>query len=125
MSDPVTRTDGLHLLGELRGCDATLPLMRDETVLRALCIAQVERHGFTAVGECFHRFPCGAGVTGVVVLAESHVAVHTWPEGGYVTLDVFACNHSCNNAARAEALFEALVARFLPESVCRHRIVRA
>jgi S-adenosylmethionine/arginine decarboxylase-like enzyme len=53
-----------------------------------------------------------AGVTGTVVLAESHLAIHTWPEIGAVTLDVYVCNFSGDNSNRAHALFDEVIARF-------------
>ena len=49
-----------------------------------------------------------------MLLAESHVAVHTWPELGAATLDVYVCNFGADNSARAEALLAALVALFAP-----------
>jgi S-adenosylmethionine/arginine decarboxylase-like enzyme len=83
------------------------------------------------VGELFHRFaPVGAGdaastgITGVVLLAESHVAVHTWPELGAVTLDVYVCNFGIDNSQRAEALLAVLTAEFAPRSAQRHTLRR-
>ena len=58
------------------------------------------------------------------MLAESHVAIHTWPELNAVTLDVYVCNLGADNSARAETLLAALVAAFAPESVERHALVR-
>jgi S-adenosylmethionine decarboxylase len=57
--------------------------------------------GLRSVNELFHRFePAARGaVTGVVLLAESHLAVHTWPELGAVTLDVYVCNFGGDNSA--------------------------
>jgi S-adenosylmethionine/arginine decarboxylase-like enzyme len=76
---------GLHLTADLRGCRGDAALMTDAAALRALCLAAVRAAGLQPVGELFHRFtPSGderqTGVTGVVLLAESHLAVHTWPE---------------------------------------------
>jgi S-adenosylmethionine decarboxylase len=79
--------------------------------------------GLTVVGDYFHQFP-GGGVTGTVVLAESHLAVHTWPESNYVTLDVFVCNMSCDNRAKARQLFDALVLAFLPGETRRYHLER-
>ena len=45
----------------------------------------------TVVGDSFHQFE-PQGVTGTVLLAESHLAIHTWPEQGFVTIDVYVCN---------------------------------
>ena len=83
---------GVHLTADLRGCPATQPAMADPAALRALCLQSVAAAGLLAVGDLFHRFPAPGGVTGVVLLAESHLAVHTWPELGAVTLDVYVCN---------------------------------
>jgi S-adenosylmethionine decarboxylase proenzyme len=77
--------------------------------LRQLCLRAVQGCGLSAVGELFHRFEQrGGGVTGVVLLAESHLAVHTWPELGAVTLDVYVCNFSGDNSARADSLLADL-----------------
>jgi S-adenosylmethionine decarboxylase len=107
---------GLHLTADLHGCapDASAhgDLMRDAQALRRLCVAAVRACGFTAVGELFHRFAEPGGVTGVVLLAESHLAVHTWPERGEVTIDVYACNVSGDKRGAARALMQALVDAF-------------
>ena len=116
--------DGLHLTGDLRGCDAGAPALRDPDALRALCRQAVLDAGLQPVGELFHRFPSPGGVTGVVLLAESHLAVHTWPELDAVTLDVYVCNLGVDNSAKAEALFEGLRAAFAPREVMRHALRR-
>ncbi|QPF74593.1 adenosylmethionine decarboxylase [Roseateles sp. DAIF2] len=110
---------GLHLTADLRGCDPALAPMRDAQALRALCVAAVAEAGLGAVAELFHRFAPApgqeqSGVTGVVLLAESHLAIHTWPELGGVTLDVYVCNMGADNSARAEALMARLVEAFAP-----------
>ena len=64
------------------------------------------------------------GITGVVLLAESHLAVHTWPELGAVTLDVYVCNFGADNSHRARSLLGALIAVFEPGAVERHSLVR-
>ncbi|CAG1019472.1 S-adenosylmethionine decarboxylase [Burkholderiaceae bacterium] len=116
--------DGLHLTADLRGCDTTLAVMHEPAALRALCVHAVELAGLQPVGELFHRFPDAGGVTGVVLLAESHLAVHTWPELCAVTLDVYVCNFGGDNTARAESLFAALTSAFAPASVQRQALRR-
>ena len=49
-----------------------------------------------------------------MILAESHLAIHTWPEMGSVTVDVYVCNYTTDNTAKAQSLFRALEARLLP-----------
>lgn len=95
--------------------------MTDPAALRALCIAAVTEAGLTPVGELFHVFPPPGGVTGVVLLAESHLAVHTWPERGAVTLDAYVCDVSGDNSAAASALVDRLIAAFAPQQVQRLR----
>ena len=118
---------GLHLTADLRDCRGDAASMTDPSRLRKLCLAAVAAAGLTPVGELFQRFPIGAvsdqnGITGVVLLAESHLAVHTWPELGGVTIDAYVCNFSADNSARAHALVDALVAAFAPARVVRQQL---
>jgi len=123
---------GLHLTADLHGCSAAAPAMTEPDALRALCVAAVEAAGLEAVSDVFHRYEpasgaapqAPAGITGVVLLAESHLAVHTWPELGAATLDVYVCNLGRDNSARAKVLLERLVAAFAPARVERHAIER-
>jgi S-adenosylmethionine decarboxylase proenzyme len=115
---------GLHLTVDLRGCAPDQPLMRDPAALRERCRQAVAAAGLRAVGELFHAFPAPGGVTGVVLLAESHLAVHTWPELNAVTLDVYVCNLHADNSARAEALLAALEAAFPATRREHHRVRR-
>jgi S-adenosylmethionine decarboxylase len=114
---------GLHLTADLSGC-APGGAMTDPRALRDACLAAVRGVALQPVGELFHRFPEGGGVTGVVLLAESHVAVHTWPELGAVTLDVYVCNYGADNSARAHALLDALADAFAPRHLERHALQR-
>ncbi len=115
---------GLHLTADLRGCAATLPAMCEVGALRALCLQAVRAAGLQPVGEIFHPFPAPGGVTGVVLLAESHMAVHTWPELGAVTLDVYVCNLQADNSDSAEALLRTLQVAFAPARAEHHRVLR-
>ena len=115
---------GLHLTADLRQCAPGTAALTDSQALRQLCLHAVADNGLHAVGELFHRFPAPGGVTGVVLLAESHLAVHTWPELGAVTLDVYVCNLHGDHGAQAEALMARLVLGFCAAQVERHRVVR-
>ena len=115
---------GLHLTADLRGCCAGRAELSDAGVLRARCLQAVAAAGLQPVGELFHQFGSGGGVTGVVLLSESHLAVHTWSELSAVTLDVYVCNLQADNSARAEALLQALEAVFMPSRTERHRLQR-
>lgn len=121
---------GLHLTADLRGCDSTRATLTDPALLRSACLAAVREAGLNAVAELFHRFQPLAGttqppgVTGVVLLAESHLAVHTWPELGVVTLDVYVCNLGADHSAQAEALLDRLLAAFAPCEASMQRLMR-
>jgi S-adenosylmethionine/arginine decarboxylase-like enzyme len=103
--------------------------MTDTAALRALCLAAVADVGLVPVGELFHAFDPQAerqsGITGVVLLAESHLAVHTWPELGGVTIDAYVCNFSADNSARARALMQRLVQAFAPARVQEQSLPRS
>jgi S-adenosylmethionine decarboxylase proenzyme len=120
---------GLHLVADLRGCAPAQALMVQPEALRELCVAAVHEAGLGAVAELFHRFTPApgsdqSGITGVVLLAESHLAVHTWPELGAVTLDVYVCNLGCDNSSKAQALMDRLVQAFAPASAARQALQR-
>jgi S-adenosylmethionine decarboxylase proenzyme len=99
---------GLHLLGEWYGCHGPSLLLQDAAELRRVCRAASEEAGLTIIGDKFHQVSAPLGVMGTVLLAESHLAIHTWPHERFATLDVFVCNHAPDNRAKAHALYEAL-----------------
>jgi adenosylmethionine decarboxylase proenzyme (EC 4.1.1.50) len=66
-------------------------LLRDKELLRNVLLRAAEASGSTVVGDYFYKFEGDMGVTGVVVVAESHLSIHTWPEYGYAAVDVFTC----------------------------------
>jgi spermidine synthase/S-adenosylmethionine decarboxylase len=134
--------NGLHLTADLRGCAADAQCLLDAATLRALCERAVADAGLHGVATLFHAFAparpgedaagvAGAadalpasGVTGVVLLAESHLAVHTWPELRAVTLDVYVCNRSADHGPRAETVLKRLIEAFAPAQVLRQAIRR-
>jgi len=119
---------GLHLTADLSGCRDPANLMRDGVALAALCEQLATGVRLSVVARQFHAFGPSAhgdgGHTGVLLLAESHLAVHTWPELRAVTLDVFVCNFAGDNSDKAAALLDALVPRFDAARVNRQRLIR-
>lgn len=115
--------NGLHILAEFHDCAGDRQLLLDSARLARLCRATCRDAGLVVVAEAFHQF-AGAGATGAVVLAESHLAVHTWPEDDAVTLDLYVCNHSRDNRAAAEAAYAALRAAFAPGREVRRDVCR-
>jgi S-adenosylmethionine decarboxylase len=119
---------GLHLTADLTDCQCDSAWLTNAARLGAACVQAVQMAGLQSVAQLCHTFPSTAqgpgGVTATVLLAESHLCVHTWPEQRGVTLDVYVCNFGGNHNAKAHALMDALLALFAPTQVSRHQIER-
>src|SRR5262245_42390603 len=99
---------GRHLIAELHDCDTAR--LDDEPFLRGLCVAAAREMGARVVGE--HGLRYGAqGVTVVVILAESHLTLHTWPERASAALDVFVCGAAADPDRALRFLARSLGAR--------------
>ena len=96
---------GKHLLLELKGCDDGV--LNDIGFLREALLAAAGEAGATVLGESFHQFN-PQGVSGVVIIAESHLVIHTWPEYGYAAADIFTCGNSVQPEKAAEMLVRKL-----------------
>ena len=77
-----------HLIAEYYGCNREI--LDDEERVRAAILVAADVVGATVLGHMGHRF-APQGVSGTVVIAESHLSIHTWPEKGYAAADVFTC----------------------------------
>lgn len=119
---------GLHLTADLYDCQCAAQWLVDAPALLAACERAAAAAGLTPVARLGHSFPpsgqADGGVTATVLLAESHVCVHTWPETGSVTLDVYVCNFSANHSPRAEELMTRLIALFRPMRVHENALQR-
>lgn len=119
---------GLHLTADLFDCQCDMAWLVDEARLGERCVQAVQRAHLQPVGQLFHRFPDSAhgpgGVTATVLLAESHLCVHTWPERRGVTLDVYVCNFGGDHSTKAHALLDDLLALFQPTQTQRHALAR-
>ncbi|MCK6429432.1 MAG: polyamine aminopropyltransferase [Burkholderiaceae bacterium] len=119
---------GLHLTGDLFECGCSAAFLTDLEKLSTLCRDATLRAGLTIVDEKYHVFPDWqgqpGGITGTVLLAESHLAIHTWPERRGVTLDVYVCNFTGDNSGKAQQLFDELVVAFRPQNQVVNRITR-
>jgi len=81
---------GHHLLVEFTGCDATF--LADLDRVTSAMLRAAEASGATVVTHSFHHFS-PYGVSGAVIIAESHLAIHTWPEHGFAAVDFFSCGN--------------------------------
>ena len=85
---------GSHLLIELWS-KIDHPLLTDDKACSTVLEEACRDAGATVLSSHFHHFGEGYGVTGVVILSESHLSIHSWPEIGYAAIDIFMCG-SCN-----------------------------
>lgn len=115
--------NGLHLIGDLSGCRCDPQLLLDSAGMKEKCLMLVAGAGLTTMDANFRQFD-GGGYTGMVLLAESHLALHTWPERQGLTLDVYVCNYSADNSDKAKKLFGDIVELFQPAEIARHAVDR-
>jgi S-adenosylmethionine decarboxylase len=108
--------DGRHLIADLHGCMGLDDVARIERALRAAARAA----GAIVIDLRLHHFGQGSGVTGMALLAESHISIHTWPEHGYAALDCFLCGARHD----LDAALDAVVAELTPTSVETQTIKR-
>ena len=107
---------GTHLLADLTGCTGLDDAARVEAALRE-AVAAAEA---TLLDVRLHHFGDGQGVTGVALLAESHISIHTWPEYGYAAVDIFLCGRRHD----LDAALAALSTRLEAQGCDQRRIAR-
>lgn len=98
---------GRHVIIELWGCSEVI---NDTELVRSAMLEAVHAANATLLNIHVHTFS-PQGVTGVAVLSESHLSIHTWPEHGYVAADVFTCGATTNPRAAADVLAERFEAK--------------
>jgi S-adenosylmethionine decarboxylase len=84
---------GRHILAEIYGCDSDI--LNDREMIEKIFVDAALESGAEVREVAFHKFS-PQGVSGVVVISESHLAIHTWPELGYAAVDVFTCGDRVN-----------------------------
>ena len=102
-----TEMVGKHCILELYNCDPAK--LDDEAFLRTAITSAAKRAGATLLNLITHRFE-PQGVTGLALLAESHISIHTWPESGYAAVDVFTCGDHTMPEMACQVLAEELSA---------------
>ncbi len=96
---------GTHLLIDLKECNPEL--LNNVSYIKAAMVGAAEAAGATVLGDSFHKFE-PVGVTGVVVVSESHLCIHTWPEYGYAAVDIFTCGKAFKPHDAASLIIERL-----------------
>lgn len=106
--------NGQHILAELHDASGLADAAWIEHALRAAADAA---HA-TVIDVRLHAFGPGKGITGVALLAESHISIHSWPEHRYAAIDIFLCGDRCDPEAAL-----ATIARHLDARVENYRII--
>jgi S-adenosylmethionine decarboxylase len=99
------RTEGRHILLDVWGVG--YGVLNDLERIRSAMLGAAEAAGATVVDTSFHRFPI-QGLSGVVVLSESHISVHTFPEHDYAAFDIFTCGAHVDPERGADFLVDLL-----------------
>jgi S-adenosylmethionine decarboxylase len=98
---------GKHLIIEFHGCDPKV--LNDTDACESHLLEAVRLSGATVIQPFFHKFN-PHGVSGIIVIAESHFSIHTWPEYGYCALDVFTCGDDIQSEPAVDYLRRSFVA---------------
>ncbi len=96
-----------HFIAELYDCDREI--LNDVSAVEQALLKGAEAAKATIVGHSFHHFS-PHGVSGVVIIAESHISIHTWPEYGYAAVDIFTCGDLTDNDTAISIIRNALCA---------------
>ena len=96
---------GKDILLELKDCN--LEMLNDMDSLKSLLLRAAKESGATVLGDSFHRFS-PHGISGVIIIAESHIFIHTWPECGYAAVDIFTCGSTVKPEKAAEIVIRGL-----------------
>lgn len=99
---------GRHILIEYYGCDAAI--INDVEKIRFALLDAARRANATIVTDLFHAFN-PQGISGVVVIAESHIAIHTWPEHRCASVDIFSCGSKMQPEVIEDFLKDAFIAQ--------------
>ncbi len=90
---------GKHVIAELYGCNTDI--INNEELVENIMLESAELSGATIIKPVFHKFS-PHGVSGIIMVAESHLSIHTWPEYGYCAIDIFTCGNVIDNYAALE-----------------------
>ncbi len=104
--------NSMHLIATLTTDDAVV--LKDLTSFSRFIDELIVSSDVNNLGKVEHSFDKGGGYTLVCCLAESHIAVHTWPEFKQVTLDVYLCNFLHDNTDKCQQLFDGLLRYYKP-----------
>lgn len=101
-------TKGIHLILDI--WDAAPTSLSDLEYVKSTLLDATRKAGATIIGYKFHRFQ-PAGISGIVLIAESHISIHTWPDKGYASVDIYTCGNKCFPDEAKSKILEAFRAQ--------------
>lgn len=116
-----SNTPGLHIIANL--ASTRQALLTSSAEFKLFIDSLIQKYNLQNLGEVYYDFPTG-GFTAVVCLAESHLSVHTWPEKGFITFDVFLSNYMRDNRNITEEIYREVCDFFEAEVLDEHFLNR-
>lgn len=117
-------TKSLHILADFYNCQGEQKFFTHKGIVKRKTLAMIKRAGFRIVASRFHKFGDNAGITGVIIVSESHLTLHTWPEKQFVNLDVFFCNYSRDNSVKVRNIIQEFKELYKPKKIRKREIWR-
>lgn len=119
----------LHILADFYDCHGEEKYFTNKALVRQKTLRLIKRSGFQIVASRFHKFAngvngVGGGITGVIIVSESHITIHTWPEKKFVNVDVFFCNYTRDNTHKARDVFRFFRELYHPKKIRRKEVWR-
>ncbi len=99
---------GNHLIIELYGCNNEI--INNKESVQEILLDAAQKAKVTVIDYKFHTFS-PHGISGAIIIAESHISIHTWPEYGYCAVDIFTCGNVTDNSAALEVIKEGFKAK--------------
>lgn len=113
----ISEMKGYHILADFIGCPS--PYLEQAEDLKRVLLEAASAGNFDVVGQCFYQFE-PSGATGVLLLEQSHISAHSWPELGFIAVDIY----SCGGREKAEKAKDYLIKVFKPEELQVREVYR-
>ena len=105
--------NGLHIIANFKECNFNF--LEEKTLLDS-CVALCLQNQLQVVGQTFYEFQ-PHGFTFTLLLAESHLCMHTWPESHSIAFDIYTCNHNVNNHQKTISIYNSIVELLKPSLI--------
>lgn len=116
---------GLHIIANFFGCSKNQELLTNKIKLERILEKIVKNNKLNILKKSFYKFKDGGGITGFILISESHFSIHTWPErNNYISFDIFVCNYNENNSLKAKKVFNEMINLLKPKKIQKKMIKR-